>query len=99
MTRLAKRDVEHLLAVVDEDPVGGLLVALRKVLDRPGATWCELLAWAPFDAERRQRLEDLEPEALWDLVAELNELRTLPSPYASAGAIPTGRRPDPDVEP
>ncbi len=99
MTRLAKRDVEHLLALVDEDPVGALIVALRKVLDRPDATWTELLARAPIDPDRRQRLADLEPEALWDLVAELNELRTLPGPYASAGAMPTGRRPDPDVEP
>ncbi len=77
MARLSKFDVEVLLAGYDNDPVAALTQALAKVLDRAGATWVELIAAAPFPAERRQRLLEFTTAALDDLLRELNELRTL----------------------
>ena len=53
---LRKRDVEALLDRFDDDPLGALTVALRRVLGRPEATWLELLDAAPMSPERRQAL-------------------------------------------
>lgn len=77
MARLSKFDVEVLLAGYDDDPVAALTHALAKVLDRAGATWVELIAAAPFPAERRQRLLAGTTDALDELLRELNELRAL----------------------
>ena len=74
---LRKRDVEALLACFDDDPVGALTVALRRVLGRPGATWLELLEAAPVSSDRRQALAAADQDALDALARELNELRTL----------------------
>jgi hypothetical protein len=73
--RLRKRDVERLLSAYDEHPLASLSEALRIVLDQPRADWSELLAAAPLEEDRRQRLLAQDPEALDDLAAELNELR------------------------
>jgi hypothetical protein len=77
MTRLTKHDAEALLDLVDTEPVGVLSRMLRKVLDAPQASWDELVARLPFPAERRQALLALDPDALYDLAAELNERREL----------------------
>ena len=74
---LRKRDVEALLDRFDDDPVGALTIALRRVLGRPGATWLELLEAAPVSPERRRALAADDQGALDDLARELNELRTL----------------------
>ncbi len=74
---LRKRDVEVLLDCFDDDPVGALTVALRRVLGRPDATWLELLDAAPVSPDRRQALAAADPDALDTLARELNELRTL----------------------
>ena len=75
--RLRKRDVEALLDCFDDDPVGALTVALRRVLGRPDATWPALLEAAPLSPDRRQALADADQDALDALARELNELRTL----------------------
>jgi hypothetical protein len=77
MTRLAKRDVEQLLAAYDAEPVGALRLALGRVLDRPHATWPELIAAAPFSDTRRAALLAVDEGALDELARELNELRGL----------------------
>ena len=77
MGRLTKRAVEELLAGYDADPVGALTVALRRVVERPEATWPELVAAAGFDDTRRAALLIGEERALDTLAAELNERRTL----------------------
>ncbi|HEY5874522.1 MAG TPA: hypothetical protein VIT64_04445 [Ilumatobacteraceae bacterium] len=74
---LRKRDVEALLDRFDDDPLGALTVALRRVLGRPEATWLELLDAAPMSPERRQALAAADQDALDELARELNELRTL----------------------
>ena len=74
---LRKRDVEALLDRFDDDPVGALTIALRRVLGRPEATWSELLAAAPLSPDRRQALAAGDQDALDALARELNELRTL----------------------
>lgn len=74
---LRKRDVEALLDRFDDDPVGALTIALRRVLGRPEATWLELLEAAPVSHERRQALAAADQDALDALARELNELRTL----------------------
>jgi hypothetical protein len=78
---LTKRDVEHLLAAFDHDPVAALADALRRVLDQPSLDWPELLACA---AERRlltggerDALLGGDLGALDQLAGELNELRGL----------------------
>ena len=75
---LRKRDVEALLDRYDDDPVGALTIALRRVLAQPEATWLELLDAAPVSAERRRALAAHDQDALDTLARELNELRTLP---------------------
>jgi hypothetical protein len=74
---LRKRDVEALLADYDGDPVGALTVALRRLLDRPDASFDELVAGAGFDVERCHALVLRDVDALDALAAELNERRRL----------------------
>ena len=83
MPPLSKRDVEALLAAVDGPPEqleDALAVALAKVLGRDGS-YDELVKAAAADAGwpdgRRDELLAGEQEAMWDLAAELNELRGL----------------------
>lgn len=80
MARLRKRDVEILLATYDADPVAALTVALRRVLDRPGAAWPDLLAASGLPDDTVEALRTGRPAALDDLATTLNELRTLPHP-------------------
>jgi hypothetical protein len=77
VTRLAKRDVEALLDLIDTEPVGVLTRLLQKVLDRPEATWPQLVEALPIPPEDQARLLDLDPDALYDLAALLNEQRDL----------------------
>ncbi|MEY4339395.1 MAG: hypothetical protein RLZ14_1245 [Actinomycetota bacterium] len=77
MSTLRKRDVEEMMARYDHDPVGALSAALRVVLQQPHADWSELLSAAGFTDRRRRSLDALEPQALDELLAELNELRGL----------------------
>jgi hypothetical protein len=74
---LTKADVERLLTDYDADPIDALTRALRRVLRMPDATWPELLAAAPIDADRRQLLLSAEQASLDRLAAELNERRRL----------------------
>lgn len=75
IARLKKVDAECLLADFDTDPIGALTAALRIVLDRPDSSWAALLAAAPIDADRRQRLQSADEPSLDQLAAELNERR------------------------
>ena len=77
MTALKKRDVEVLLDRYDADPVAALTAALRVALDRPDLDFTALVKLAGFSCARRIRLQAQEPAALDELLAELNELRTL----------------------
>lgn len=77
--RLRKSDAEMLMTLVDSQPIDVLTRVLAKVLERPGASWDELVRAAGFDADRQARLLAGDREALYDLAAELNELRTLPT--------------------
>lgn len=77
MSRLRKADVEALLARYDKDPVGALATALQVALDRPDLEWTALVKLAGFSCARRIRLQGSDPAALDELVAELNELRTI----------------------
>ena len=79
MARLTKFDVEALLGDYDTDPVGALTRALAKVLDRPGASWAEVVAAAPLSAEARTALASGDTAALDDLARLLNEMRDLPA--------------------
>ncbi len=76
IARLKKVDVERLLADYDTDPVAVLTTALRIILDMPEATWTKLLAAAPIDADRRQRLQSADESSLDQLASELNERRS-----------------------
>lgn len=77
MNRLRKRDVEALLATYDTDPIRALTAALRHVLSLPEATFDQLVGAAPLHDERRALLLTRDVGALDELVAELNEQRTL----------------------
>ena len=77
MRRLAKRDVEALLASYDEDPTGALATALGVLLGRPGRPFEELVAEAPLAPARRAALLAHDLGALDALAAELNETRAL----------------------
>ncbi len=77
MTRLAKRDVERLLADYDTEPVTALRRALGRLLDRPHATWPELVALAPLPDTRRASLLVQDEATMDELVRELNERRAL----------------------
>jgi hypothetical protein len=77
MTRLTKRDAEALTDLIDREPLGVLTRMLGKVLDLPHAPWETLVEKAGFPPARAARLLAAERTALYDLAAELNELRTL----------------------
>lgn len=66
-----------MLAGYDDDPVSMLASALRIVLDRPDATWPELVGHLPFTDTRRTALLLGEERTLDALVAELNEGRDI----------------------
>jgi hypothetical protein len=72
---LRKTDAEQLLADYDTDPVAALTLALRIVLDLPGADWVTVVAAAPIDAARRRLLFDFDETTLDGLARELNERR------------------------
>ena len=74
---MKKREVEHLLASYDADPIAALCAALRIVLDMPDADWPALVAAAPLDAPRRELLLGGDQASLDDLAQELNERRGL----------------------
>ena len=76
--RLTKRDVEHLLATYDDDPVGALAGALGSLLGRAGASFDELVVDAGLSEARTALLMARDHGALDELAAELNERRTLP---------------------
>lgn len=62
----------------DDAPVDALAAALCAVLDLPeGTPWDALLDAAPLTAERRDALRARGERALDELLAELNELRSL----------------------
>lgn len=75
IAQLKKVHAERLLAAYDADPVDALTHALRIALDRPDATWAELVVAAPIDTDRRRLLLDGDEHALDTLAAELNERR------------------------
>jgi len=77
VTRLNKYDAEALMDQVDTEPVGVLTRMLQKVLDLPDADWPRLVRAAPLTEDRRAALLARDPDALYDLAAELNENRTL----------------------
>jgi hypothetical protein len=77
LARLTKRDAEAMMDLVDRDLLGVLTRMLGKVLDRPGAQWETLVALGGFTAERSALLLARDRSALYDLAAELNELRSL----------------------
>ena len=81
--RLSKRDVEALLAGYDDDPVAAISVALRRLCDRPRATFAELVdelaARGGLSPSSQQALLAGDVAALDALAAELNETRRLPS--------------------
>ena len=77
MSRLRKRDVEALLDTYDTDPIGALTTALRQVFAEPSASFESLVNRAPFDDARRAALVAGDVDALDELLAELNEARTL----------------------
>jgi hypothetical protein len=77
MTELSKRDVEHLMAEYDTDPVGALTTALRVTLDHPDLEWTALVKAAGFSCARRIRLQAQETAALDELLVQLNEARVV----------------------
>ena len=82
MADLTKADVERLLAAVDRSPVelrDALTVALRIVLERD-VDWPELVTGNGWPDSRVDALLSDDQDALWDLAAELNELRHLAGP-------------------
>ncbi|MGB8860775.1 MAG: hypothetical protein WCC60_16065 [Ilumatobacteraceae bacterium] len=79
MSRLRKSDVEVLLDTYDADPVAALTLALRVALDEPTMEWTALVKLAGFSCARRIRLQGVDPAALDELAAELNELRMVAS--------------------
>ncbi|MFZ4720190.1 MAG: hypothetical protein ACOYMR_12235 [Ilumatobacteraceae bacterium] len=77
MTELKKRDVERMMTAYERDPVAALTAALRVALDRPDLGFTALVKVAGFDCARRIRLQAKDAQALDELCAELNELRTV----------------------
>jgi hypothetical protein len=76
--RLAKRDVELMLATYDEDPIDALSRALSILIGREGLGFDQLLVEAGLSEARTALLMGREQRALDELLAELNERRTLP---------------------
>jgi len=66
-----------LLVGYDQDSVAALTVAMRIVLERPDASWPDLVHAAGFSQTRAAALLLGEEGALDALVQELNELREL----------------------
>ena len=90
MPALSKRDVEELLAAVDSDGAtlqAALTKALALALGTAPATaqWDDVVERAATEAgwpeSRKRDLLAADRDAMWDLAAELNELRNLrPAP-------------------
>ncbi len=76
--RLSKLDVELLLATYDDDPIEALSRALSILVGREGLGFDQLLVEAGLSEARTAMLMAREQRALDELLAELNERRTLP---------------------
>jgi hypothetical protein len=74
---LSKRDIEVLLDEYDNDPVGAVSVALRKLIDDHDAPWHVLVAGVPESVASRSLLEDHDISALDAVVKHLVENRRL----------------------
>ena len=77
MAELGKADVERLLDAIDKPPAElreALTSSLRIVLEREG-DWGDLIQGNGWPPARVEALMADDQEALWDLAAELNELR------------------------
>ncbi|MFA5774172.1 MAG: SET domain-containing protein-lysine N-methyltransferase [Ilumatobacteraceae bacterium] len=73
--RLSKRDVERLLAAIDDSPFEAVLGALRIVIGFPDATWkTSINLYCKFDG-RELGLLNYETDAIDRLATELNETR------------------------
>ncbi len=76
--RLTKLDVELMLATYDDDPVEALSRALSILVGREGLGFDQLLVEAGLSEARTAMLMAREQRSLDELLAELNERRTLP---------------------
>lgn len=76
--RLAKRDVEMMLATYDDAPIEALSRALTILVGREGLDFDQLIVEAGLSEARTALLMAREQGALDELVTELNERRTLP---------------------
>ncbi len=76
--RLTKLDVELMLATYDDDPIEALSRALSLLVGREGLGFDQLLVEAGLSEARTAMLMAREQRALDELLAELNERRTLP---------------------
>jgi hypothetical protein len=76
--RLTKLDVELMLATYDDDPIEALSRALSLRVGREGLGLDQLLVEAGLSEARTAMLMAREQRALDELLAELNERRTLP---------------------
>jgi hypothetical protein len=81
--RLSKRTVEVLLATYDADPVGALVIALRRLGEHPTADFDQLIQLLADEGritvDRQLALVRRDVAALDALASELNEARTLPT--------------------
>lgn len=80
---LSKRAVEQLLDAYDTDPLGAVVAALRRLCDRPTATFDELIELLAgngrLSAAQCTALAARDVDALDSLAAQLNETRVLPT--------------------
>lgn len=76
--RLTKLDVELMLATYDDDPIEALSRSLSILVGREGLGFDQLLVEAGLSEARTAVLMAHEQHALDELLAELNERRTLP---------------------
>ena len=76
--RLTKLDVELMLATYADDPVEALSRALSILVGREGLGFDQLLVEAGLSEARTAMLMAREQRSLDELLAELNERRTLP---------------------
>lgn len=72
---LSKRDVERLLADIDDSPAAAVLEALRVVIGHPFASWETAVAMYCNSDSRQSSLLNLDAPAIDSLAAELNETR------------------------
>ncbi|MEO5974945.1 MAG: SET domain-containing protein-lysine N-methyltransferase [Ilumatobacteraceae bacterium] len=86
---LSKREVEHLLAEVDDSPVAAVLKALRVVIGIPFASWETAIAMYCNSDARQASLLNREVSSVDRLTAELNETRG--ATYRDFG-IPSGKQ-------